>query len=206
MAPHFRHNQPRLIIIYRTILGWMEAVAAMPFSGTCPRHMPLKEVGCHVAAHPVAAPPAELVCIGLHVRREEPMEGPFDAGPEAGDGPVDHGKRGVPAVPAERPLHETCEGGEPRSRPGPCICTDLRCVAEMAVAELAPGIPAAALHAAHDARPLPCGRPVRGGDERLPRGASACPAFRPGAYAEIVDLHGLSCEGTGRTPIWPWRT
>lgn len=41
----------------------------------------VQEVGCHVAARPVAVPPAELVCIGLHVRRGEPMEGPFDAGP-----------------------------------------------------------------------------------------------------------------------------
>ncbi len=41
MALYFRHSLPRLII-YRTILGWMEAVAAMPFGGTCPRHMPCR--------------------------------------------------------------------------------------------------------------------------------------------------------------------
>lgn len=166
----------------------------------------VQEVGCHVAARPVAVPPDELVCIGLHVRRGEPMEGPFDAGPEVRHDPVDHGKRGIPAVLAERPLHEAREGGEPRSRPGPCISTDPRCVAEMVIAELAARIPAAVLHAAHGARSPPRGRPVHGGDERLLRGASACPAFRSGAYVEVVDLRCPSCEDIERTPIWPWRT
>ena len=166
----------------------------------------VQEVGCHVAARPVAAPPAELACMGLHVRRGEPMEGPSDAGPEVRYGPVDHGKRGIPDVPAGRPLHETCEGGGPRSRPGPCICPYRRCVAEMAVAELAARTAAAVLHAPHGARSPPRGRPVHGGDERLLRGASACPAFRSGAYVEVVDLRCPSCEDIERTPIWPWRT